>query len=199
MTHGKDPHPLPFANRTPPWVTHGKRESEWASEWVGGGWVCCVREREEKGGWGLWSKTGAKTKSVSFNIYSHTGSERGRNLKWVTVSQDSRKKKKERKRKQRAPERGEKEKLRESQRWTEASKRFTGLKRAATNLQWKGETKGVPDSLRNVLLRVRLRENNKWVLHDRVASCVTINWCEPATKLFILHHRGEHVSVSVFF
>lgn len=62
-----------------------------------------MREREEKGGWGLWSKTGAKTKSVSFNIYSHTGSERGRNSKWVTVSQDSRKKK-NRKRKQ--PERG---------------------------------------------------------------------------------------------
>lgn len=49
--------------------------------------------REEEGGFG--AKNAAKTKTVSFNIYAHSALERGRNWKWVTVSQDSRKKKKE--------------------------------------------------------------------------------------------------------
>lgn len=56
-------------------------------------------------------KNGAKTKPVSFNIYLHIALERGRNSKWVTVSEDSRKKGK---RKQCAPVQGKKEKLRVS-------------------------------------------------------------------------------------
>lgn len=50
-------------------------------------------ERREEGG-ALCSKKAAKTKTVNFNIYTHSALERGRNWKWVTVSQDSRREEK---------------------------------------------------------------------------------------------------------
>lgn len=67
MTHGKDPYPLPLANRTLPWVVQREQEG-------GGGCVICEREKGEGGG--LWSKNAAKTKTVNFNIYTHCFGER---------------------------------------------------------------------------------------------------------------------------
>lgn len=84
---------------------------------------CVVYEEKSGGGKAL------EQKNISFNIYLHSALVRGRNSKWVTVSKDSRKK-----RKNNRESRGEKQKLRESQWWTKANQQFTGLKCAAANL-----------------------------------------------------------------
>lgn len=72
-----------------------KRERERVS---GIGFVVWEKKKRGKkgrgGGGALCSKKAAKTKTVNFNIYTHSALERGRNWKWVTVSQDSRREEK---------------------------------------------------------------------------------------------------------
>lgn len=91
-------------------------------------WGCVVWEKEKRERGEEICCNDEKTKEKCFNIYTYSASEREEGTGSGSVSQDSRKKRKQR---------GEKGNLREreSQRWTEASEQFTGLKCAATNLQ----------------------------------------------------------------
>lgn len=57
-------------------------------------WEKKKRGKKGRGGGALCSKKAAKTKTVNFNIYTHSALERGRNWKWVTVSQDPRREEK---------------------------------------------------------------------------------------------------------
>lgn len=57
-------------------------------------WEKKKRGKKGREGGALCSKKAAKTKTVNFNIYTHSALERGRNWKWVTVSQDSRREEK---------------------------------------------------------------------------------------------------------
>lgn len=162
----------------------------------GGGGVLYGRKKKEEGG-GLWSKNGAKTKTVSFNIYSHAASERGRNSKWVTVSQDSRK---NRERKQRAPERGRRKN------WERVS---GGLEPANYSQDW-----NVPQQICSERKRRRAYQiswemfyyESDWqkitnsCLHGRVSSCVTKSWCDPEKckpQCSLQYSTEGRVSVSI--
>lgn len=78
-------------------VSLNRRKRERVRESVELGLLYWRKKREgrrEEGGGALCSKKAAKTKTVNFNIYTHSALERGRNWKWVTVSQDSRREEK---------------------------------------------------------------------------------------------------------
>lgn len=95
MTHGKDPYPLRLANKATPRVharIEGERERESVDEGKGGAGGSSAISRRKK-------NNTHKKKTLQKQNW------RGRNSKWVTVSQDSRKKKGSREQQERRRER----------------------------------------------------------------------------------------------
>lgn len=102
MTHGKHPHPLPLANSVAS-LGHTGEESVRVMCVLVEGRVGGLWENEKKEWWGgglrsekkktptttTTQQLCKKQKPLGMNIYSHAAAERGRNWKWVTVSQDS--------------------------------------------------------------------------------------------------------------